>query len=111
MVQVLAAAITATLAGLGWLISRWVKHDALTEHVDRRLKLIALHQRMTKAGLTLDDLKRLEKELVTGPSGEVTGEKVDGITGWPDVEQTDHSLVIDAGRENDGPSHCKWKRP
>lgn len=70
MVQVLTAAMTATLTGLGWLISRWVKRDALTERVDRRLKLIALHQRMTKAGLTLDDLERLEKELGTGTSNE-----------------------------------------
>lgn len=69
MVQVLTAAMTATLTGLGWLISRWVKRDALTERVDRRLKLIALHQRMTKAGLTLDD-ERLEKELGTGTSNE-----------------------------------------
>lgn len=87
MVQVLAAAMTTTLTGLGWLISRWMKHDALTERVDRRLKLIALHQRMTKAGLTLDDLERLEKDLVTGPSSEGSGEKVDGIARWPDVQQ------------------------
>lgn len=33
-------------------------------------KPIALHQRMNKAGLTLDDLERLEKELVTGTSKE-----------------------------------------
>ena len=88
MVPVLTAAMTATLAGLGWLISRWVKRDAMMERVDRRLKLIALHQRMTKAGLTLDDLERLEKELVTGTSSEVSGEKVDGIARWPDVQQT-----------------------
>lgn len=85
MVQVLTAAMTATLTGLGWLISRWVKRDALTERVDRRLKLIALHQRMTKAGLSLDDLERLEKELVTGPSSEGSGRKVDGSARWPDV--------------------------
>ena len=70
MVQVLTAAMTATLTGLGWIISRWVKRDAMMERVDRRLKLIALHQRMTKAGLTLDDLERLEKELGTGTSNE-----------------------------------------
>lgn len=87
MVQVLAAAMTATLTGLGWLISRWLKRDAMTERVDRRLKLIALHQRMTKAGLTLDDLERLEKELVTGSSGEGSGQKVDGSAPWPDVQQ------------------------
>lgn len=87
MVQVLAAAMTATLTGLGWLISRWVKRDAMTERVDRRLKLIALHQRMTKAGLTLDDIERLEKELVTGPSNEISGQKVDGDARSPDAHQ------------------------
>jgi HAMP domain-containing protein len=85
MVQVLTAAMTATLTGLGWLISRWLQRDALTERVDHRLKLVALHQRMTKAGLTLDDLERLEKELVTCHPNEVSGQKVDGIARRPDV--------------------------
>lgn len=87
MVQILAAGVTATLAGIGWLISRWLKRDALTERVDRRLKLIALHQRMTKAGLTLDDLERLEKEMVKGRSCEETCERVDGIARWAGVQQ------------------------
>ena len=72
----------------------------MTERVDRRLKLIALHQqlialhqRMTKAGLTLDDLERLEKELVTGTSSEGSGEKVDRIARWPDVQQNGPFIV------------------
>lgn len=49
MVRILAAGVTATLAGLGWLISRWLLRDALVERMDRRLKAVALHQRMRRA--------------------------------------------------------------
>lgn len=63
MIQILAAGLTATFAGLGWLIARWLQRDALMERVDRRLKLVALHQRMSCAGLTMRDLDLIEREL------------------------------------------------
>lgn len=87
MVQVLIAAINVMLAGLGWLITRWVKRDALTERVDRRLKLIALHQRMTKAGLTRDDLERLERRLSDRLSNNIAGKKADEFDPWSEFQQ------------------------
>ncbi|MBF0677320.1 MAG: hypothetical protein IR164_00105 [Devosia sp.] len=96
MAQVLAAAMTATLTGLGWIISRWLKRDALTERVDRRLKLIALHQRMREAGLTLNDLERLEERLNDFPPGVVPAVKVGSTSAAETFRETEHSKAIDA---------------
>lgn len=63
MLQLLTATIVSALAGVGWIISRWARKDALSERIERRLKLVALHQRMKGARLSVQDLAKMEQEL------------------------------------------------
>ena len=63
MLQLMTATVVSALAGMGWLISRWLKRDAVSERIERRLKLVALHQRIKGAGLSEHDLKKIEQEL------------------------------------------------
>ena len=63
MHQILATVVGAFLGGLGFLARRFLERDPLITVIDRRLRLVSLHQRMKAAGLTENDLIRLEQGL------------------------------------------------
>lgn len=63
MHQILATVVGAVMGGFGFLARRFLERDPLTTVIDRRLRLVSLHQRMKAAGLTEDDLIRLERGL------------------------------------------------
>jgi len=63
MHQILATMVGAVLGGLGFLARRFLERDPLTTVIDRRLRLVSLHQRMKAAGLTDKDLIQLERGL------------------------------------------------
>lgn len=63
MNQIVTAGVTAALTGFGWLVARWLNRDAMTQRIDHRIKLILLHERMRRAGLSTNDLDRMEQEL------------------------------------------------
>jgi hypothetical protein len=63
MHQILATVVGAVLGGFGFLARRFLERDPLTTVIDRRLRLVSLHQRMKAAGLTEKDLIQLERGL------------------------------------------------
>lgn len=63
MTQIVTAGVATALTGFGWLIARWLNRDAMTQRIDHRLKLILLHERMRRAGLSTNDLDRMERDL------------------------------------------------
>lgn len=63
MHQILATVVGAVLGGFGFLARRFLDRDPLTTVIDRRLRLVSLHQRMKAAGLTEKDLIQLERGL------------------------------------------------
>lgn len=67
MHQALTSVVAAALSAIGFVARRWIRKDRLSELIDRRLKLVALHQKMTAAGLDDGDLDRLERRLASGP--------------------------------------------
>jgi hypothetical protein len=67
MHQVLAAVVGAVLSAIGFVARRWIRKDRLSEVIERRLKLVALYQKMVAAGLDDGDLDRLERRLADGP--------------------------------------------
>lgn len=75
MHQVLASVVTAALSAMGFVARRWIRKDRLTEVIDRRLKLVALHKKMIAAGLDHADLELLERRLADGPEKVCNGAK------------------------------------
>lgn len=67
MHQILTSASTAALSAIGFVVSRWVRKDRTTEVIERRLKLVALHMKLTAAGLDGGDLDRWERRPAYGP--------------------------------------------
>jgi hypothetical protein len=67
MHQILASGLAAVLSAIGFIVRRWIRKDRITEVIERRLKLVALHQKMAAAGLEDADLDRLERRLANGP--------------------------------------------
>lgn len=65
MHQVMAAVFATGLAGIGYLIRRWMRRERVDDIIARRLKLVSLHQRMRAAKLDIEDLETFERE-VTG---------------------------------------------
>lgn len=65
MHQILASVLAAALSAIGFIVRRWVRKDRMTEVIERRLKLVALHKKMTAAGLDDGDLDRLERRLAS----------------------------------------------
>lgn len=63
MHQILTAVVGAAMGGIGFFARRVLRRDALTEVIERRLRLVSLHQRMKAAGLTEQDLMDLERGL------------------------------------------------
>ena len=63
MHQILATVLGTVLGGLGFLAHPFLERDPLTTVIDRRLRLVSLHQRMKTAGLTEKDLIQLERAL------------------------------------------------
>lgn len=74
MQQVIAAIVTTTFGGLGFLILRWMRREAIDEAIARKLKLVTLYQRMTSAGLDSGELRRLELEIAQERSGPDRGD-------------------------------------
>lgn len=66
MQQTIATLVAAVLGGLGYLVQRWLRHDAVSETINRRLKLVTLYQKMRTAGLDDAELERLERRLMNG---------------------------------------------
>lgn len=65
MLQIIATVVGAVLSAISWLIRRRVRNDVVDEALERRLKLVELHQRMKSAGLNAEALGRLENELIS----------------------------------------------
>lgn len=65
MLQIIATVVGAVLGAISWLIRRRVRNDVVDEALERRLKLVELHQRMKSAGLNAEALGRLENELIS----------------------------------------------
>lgn len=63
MYQVIAAVLAAVCAGIGYLIRRLLRRERVDEVIARRLKLVALHQRMQAAKLDVKALEALEREI------------------------------------------------
>lgn len=63
MHEVIAVVLAAALTGLGFLVRRWLGRESVDEIIARRLKLVALCQRMRSAKLDVESLERLEQEL------------------------------------------------
>lgn len=63
MYQVIAAVLAAGFAGIGYVIRRWLRRERVDEVIARRLKLVALHQRMKAAKLDIKALEALEREI------------------------------------------------
>jgi len=70
MYEVIAAAVAALLAGLGYLAKRWLRRESVDEVIARRLKLVALYQKMKSAGIDAAELERLERAAAGGPQRE-----------------------------------------
>lgn len=66
MHQILASALEAALSAIGFIVRRWIRKDRISEIIERRLKLVALYQKMIAAGLNVGDLDRLERHLAEG---------------------------------------------
>ena len=66
MQQMIGTLVAAVLGGLGYLVQRWLRPDAVAETINRRLKLVTLYQKMRTAGLDDAELERLERRLMNG---------------------------------------------
>ncbi|QQR39027.1 hypothetical protein [Devosia rhizoryzae] len=71
MHQILATVVGAVLGGLGFLARRLLERDPLATVIDRRLRLVSLHQRMKAAQLTENDLVQMERGLAQDESREI----------------------------------------
>jgi hypothetical protein len=47
----------------GYLLRRWLEHRAESEALKRMLLTVSLHQSMRRAGVSIADLDRLEREV------------------------------------------------
>lgn len=63
MQQIMATVLGMVLSGIGFLLVRWIRRDGFTDTINRRLKVLALHQRMKAANIDLNELRELEKAL------------------------------------------------
>ncbi|GAB5426643.1 MAG: hypothetical protein Devi2KO_01020 [Devosia indica] len=63
MQQIMATVVGVVLSGIGFLLARWIRRDGFTDTINRRLKVLALHQRMKTANIDLNELRELEKAL------------------------------------------------
>lgn len=69
MQQLLATVMGLVATGTGFLIARWIRRDRVSEIIDRRLKLVLLHSRMTSAGVDAAALHQLENDLTASKNG------------------------------------------
>jgi hypothetical protein len=63
MHQIIGGVVAAALAGLGFLVRRWLRRESLDEVIARKLKLVTLYQKMKAAGIDRSELQRLEQEI------------------------------------------------
>jgi Arc/MetJ-type ribon-helix-helix transcriptional regulator len=52
--------IPVVLAAVGYLLRRWLERRRRSEGLRLKLQALALHQGLRRAGLSLEDLERIE---------------------------------------------------
>lgn len=55
------ATVPIILGGVGYLLRRWLERRHKSEGLRRKLQALALHQGLKRAGLSLEELERLER--------------------------------------------------